>query len=123
MKFRDMTDSGKRQTLISIIGNTNRLDLSREDASEIIRYFVGWVNKQRVEKELSVVIINNEKRKHKLDIQEVKDSIFITRDSPQEALSPDEVQAIRDLIEDGYSRSTIAKAFGYSRNTVSKYTK
>ena len=77
MKFRDMTDSGKRQTLISIIGNTNRLDLSREDASEIIRYFVSWVNKQRVEKEFSVVIINNEKRKHKLDIQEVKDSIFM----------------------------------------------
>lgn len=122
MKFRDMTDSGKRQTLISIIGNTNRLDLSREDASEIIRYFVGWVNKQRIENELSVVIMEKDKKQHKLDIQEVKDSIFITRDSPQEALSPDEVQAIRDLLADGYSRATIAKAFGYSRNTVSKYT-
>lgn len=87
----------------------------------MIRYFVSWVNRQRIEKKLSVVIIEKDKKKHKLDIQEVKDNIFITRDNSQEALSPDEVQAIRELLADGYSRATIAKAFGYSRNTVSKY--
>lgn len=123
MRFKDMTDSEKRMALYSIIGNSNRLDLSREECLDMIRYFVGWVNKQRVEKEVSVVIIEKEKRKHKLDIQEVKDNIFITRDNSQEALSPDEVQAIRDLRADGYSRATIARAFGYSRNTVSKYAK
>jgi len=121
MKFKEMTECEKEMTLRFVIGYSDRYELSREEASEIIRYFVSWVNKQRIENELSVVIMEKDKKQHKLDIQEVKDSIFITRDSQQEALSLDEVQAIRDLLADGYSKSAIAKAFGYSRNTVSKY--
>ena len=121
MKFKEMTECDKCFALRYVIGYSNKYNLSQEDASDMIRYFVSWVNKQNIEKELTVVVMEKDKKQHKLDIQDVKDSIFITRDSQQEALSPDEVQAIRDLLADGYSKSAIAKAFGYSRNTVSKY--
>ena len=33
----------------------------------------------------------------------------------------DEIEALQNLYKDGYSKSTLAKVFGYSRNTINKY--
>ena len=123
MKFRDKSFMQKVLAISSLAHVNDKEDYTQQDFHDMLKFTTELINKHNPEKEISIVIIDKDKKEHSLNIQEVKDNIFMTRDSQQEALSSDEVQAIRDLVNDGYSKATIAKAFGFSRNTVNKYCK
>ena len=123
MKFRDKSFMKKVRAISGLAHVNDKEDYTQQDFHDMLKFVTELINMHSPEKEISIVIINKDKKEHSLNIQEVKDNIFMTRDSQQEALSSDEVQAIRDLVNDGYSKATIAKAFGFSRNTVNKYSK
>ena len=123
MKFKEKSFREKSMTISALATTKGKLNFSQEDYVDMLRFVADLINSHEPEKQISVVIIEKEAKKHKLDIQDVKDNIFIQRDTKQDALTADEINAIQELRDDGYSKSEIARAFGYSRNTVNKYLK
>ena len=123
MKFKEKSFREKAMTISALATAKGKLSFSQEDYADMLRFVADLINSHEPEKQISVVIIEKEAKKHKLDIQGVKDNIFIQRDTKQDALTADEINAIQELRDDGYSKSEIARAFGYSRNTVNKYLK
>ena len=121
MGMKINTNNEKLNSIFSVIINEGRLDYSQDDYHVLINYLVDRINSHKPEKRIQVVIIDEEDGKHSLDINVIKNNIFVERDSKTDPLTADEIEALQNLYKDGYSKSTLAKVFGYSRNTINKY--
>ncbi len=108
---------------MAIISDSNSAKYSQEDTRELLHLFIDKLNKKSIIPVNVFVYTDNKIEQHKKDIQKEIDSIYLSRGNRYEPLTDDEIQVIRDLLNDGYSKSVISKAMNISRNTVIKHLK
>lgn len=121
--FTDMLNMQTKMTPLKIMIYEDK-EYARAECIALLRKFAGMLNEQCTEAPINILVYEDKNAKaHKLDIQAVVDGIKTKREQNIDGLEEDEIKAIKDLYNDGYSKSAIARVLDTSRVTVNKYCK